>query len=180
MISPQWDNELGSGGILVFWMMHRFYKTIVVLAALISGLAVGALQFDEFHQTSSGLIRVSEGFLCSAAVTAVISAVVATMLLFQFEGIQKITRKDFAIAWLPLTLLDISIVEFLLGMVCWYSSKNVQWRGAVMATQLAALLTSCVALSTWMLWNWQTRAKPEPSTKKEDRPTTTIVKAVGK
>jgi hypothetical protein len=73
--------------------MQRFYKTFVVLAALISGLAVGALTFNEFHDTGSGLIRASEGFLCSSAITAVVAAVVATMLLFQFEGLESVTRK---------------------------------------------------------------------------------------
>lgn len=166
-----WDKELGHAAILSFQRMQHFYKTFVVLAALISGLAVGALTFDEFHPTGSGLARVAEGFLCSAAVTAVISAVVATMLLFQFEGIRRITRRDFVIAWSPLTLLDISIVEFLIGMVCWYSSKNIRWRSAVMATQLAVLLGSCVVLSGWMMWKWQSAGEPHESSRSEPKPT---------
>lgn len=117
-----------------------------------SGLAVGALTFDEFHEPASGLIQAAEGFLCSSAITAVVSAVFATMLLFLFEGWERGARRDLAIAWLPLVLLDISILEFLVGMVCWYSSKNLQWKGELMATQLTALMSLCLALCLWMMF----------------------------
>jgi hypothetical protein len=111
----------------------------MVLVALISGLTVAALTFSEFHPTSSGLIQASEGFLFSSAITAVIAAVVATMLLFQFEGLEKPTRRDLAVAWAPLVLVDLSVLEFLLGMVCWYYGKIAYWRGALMATQFCFL-----------------------------------------
>jgi hypothetical protein len=89
MRSLRWGKQLDIRAFLVFQRIQRFYSTFVVLAALISGLAVAALTFSEFHPTSSELIKTSEGFLCSSAITAVISAVVATMLLFQFEGLEK-------------------------------------------------------------------------------------------
>jgi ABC-type xylose transport system permease subunit len=150
MRSLRWGKQLDIRAFLVFQRIQRFYSTFVVLAALISGLAVAALTFSEFHPTSSGLIQTSEGFLCSSAITAVISAVVATMLLFQFEGLEKATRRDLAVAWAPLVLLDLSILEFLLGMVCWYSGKSAYWRGALMATQFAFLMVVCFTLSIWM------------------------------
>jgi hypothetical protein len=116
MPSFRWNKELDRRAVLISRRIHRFYKTFVVLAALISGLAVAALTFNEFHPTNSGLIRVSEGFLCSASITAVVLAVATTMLLFQFEGVGKITRLDLAIAWSPLVLLDCSIVELFVGV----------------------------------------------------------------
>jgi hypothetical protein len=57
---------------------------------------------------------------------------------------------ELAVAWLPLALLDISIIEFLAGMVCWYYEKNQDWRGALMLGQLILLLVISIALSTWM------------------------------
>lgn len=179
MFSPKWNKVLDRRAILVFERMQRFYKTFVVLAALISGLAVGALTFNEFHETGCGLIRASEGFLCSSAITAVVAAVVATMLLFQFEGLESPTRKDLAIAWCPLFLLDLSIVEFLVGMVCWYSSKNLKWRGTLMTTQLAGLVGLCIALCLWMMGMWVMLKETEGQAKAE-KSVTTIKQAAKK
>lgn len=81
------------------------------------------------------------------------SAVMATMLLFQFEALDRATRRDLAIAWLPLVLLDLAIIEFLVGVVCWYYGKTATWRGALMATQFAVLLGGCLIVSTWMWFN---------------------------
>jgi hypothetical protein len=83
----------------------------MVLVALISGLTVAALTFSEFHPTSSGLIQASEGFLFSSAITAVIAAVVATMLLFQSEGLEKPTRRDLAVAWASYAAMNDSIAS---------------------------------------------------------------------
>lgn len=150
MISPRWSKQLDIRAFLIFQRIQRMYKTFVVLAALISGLAVAALTLNEYHPPSSDLIFASEGFLCSSAITAIISAVLAIMLLFQFEGSQRATRRDLAVAWAPLVLLDLSVVEFLVGMVCWYCSKNARWRGALVTAQLVGLLGLCAGLSTWM------------------------------
>lgn len=111
------------------------------------------LTFDEFHPTPAPLARVAEGFLSGSALTAVIIVMLATMLLFRFEGHEGPTRKDLAIAWTPLILLDLAIVEFLLGFVFWYASKNTKWRTGMTATQLAILLS----LSIWAaIWMWTT------------------------
>ncbi|KAL4993243.1 hypothetical protein BDV10DRAFT_29892 [Aspergillus recurvatus] len=153
MFSPRWGKQLDVRAFLVFQRLHRFYTTFVILAALVSGLALAALTFNEFHPAPSALIRTSEGFLCSSAITAVLSAVLATMLLFQFEGQEKATRIDLAIAWSPLVLLDLSILEFLIGIVCWYYGKSAYWRGALMATQFTFLIFGCVIVSIWMWFN---------------------------
>jgi len=144
-----WSKILDVRAFLVFQRIQRFYSTFVVLSALVSGLALAALTFPEFHP-SIGISQVGEGFLCSSAITSLLAAVMATMLLFVFEGVERATRMDLAVAWSPLVLLDISIIEFLIGIVCWYCGKNVRWRGALMATQLVGLLGICIALSLWM------------------------------
>ena len=150
-----WSKYLDLRAFLVFQRIQRFYSTFVILAALISGLAIGAMTFEEFHP-SSGLIAVSEGLLCSSALTGILSAVMAAMLVFSFEGLERATRRDLAVAWMPLVLLDLSILEFLGGMVCWYCGKNETWQGALMATQLVVLVLYCGALSTWM-WFYMSR-----------------------
>lgn len=150
MWQPHWNKQLDFRATLVFQRLHRFYSMFSVLAALISALALAVMTFNEFHPTTSSLSRVAEGFLCSSAMTAVFSAVVATMLIFQFEGHERATRRDLAVAWLPLAFLDISVVEFLIGLVCWYSDKNDRWRGALMDTQLVVLMMISVTLAGWI------------------------------
>jgi hypothetical protein len=144
-----WNKYLDIRAFLVFQRIQRFYSTFVVLAALVSGLAIAALTFPEFHP-GTGLSLVGEGFLCSSAITGVVSAILATMLLFSFEGLERASRLDLAVAWSPLVLLDLSVFEFLVGTVCWYAEKNARWRGAVMATQLTGMLGLSIALSVWM------------------------------
>lgn len=140
---------LGVRAFLVFQRVQRFYSTFIVLSALVSGLALAALTFPEFHPSTGG-IHIAEGFLCSSAITSLLAAVIATMLVFVFEGVEQATRTDLAVAWLPLVLLDVSIIEFLVGIVCWYCGNNIHWRGALMATQLVGLLGVCIALSLWI------------------------------
>lgn len=144
-----WSKHLDVRAFLVFQRMQRFYNTFVILAALVSGLAIAALTFPEFRP-STGLSQVGEGFLCSSAITAVLAAVMASMLLFQFEGLERATRLDLAVSWMPLAFLDLSIIEFLIGVVCWYWGKNEHWRGALIATELFCLLGVCAWQSAWM------------------------------
>jgi len=144
------NKKLDTRAFLVFQRLHRFYKTLNVVSALVGGLSLAVLTFDEFHPTRSTLARASEGFLCSSALTAVISVMAATMLLFRFEGHATATRKDLILAWSPLVLLDVTIVEYLLGLVLWYSGKNNSWRTALMSAQMAVLLLYSICVALWM------------------------------
>jgi len=92
----------------------------------------------------------AERLLCSSAVTAVVAVMLGTMLLFRYEGHEQPTRFDLAIAWTPLVLLDVSIVELLIGTVIWYGRKNRGWRAAIMSTQLAVLLGGTIVTASWM------------------------------
>jgi hypothetical protein len=91
---------------------------------------------------------------------------VSTMLLFKFEGRESATRKDLAIAWTPLVIMDLAIVEFLFALVLWYSGKNNRWRTALMSSQLAFLLGCCVWMSFWM---WDTMSDKGGLGKEEAR-----------
>ncbi|KAM0271950.1 hypothetical protein ACHAQH_008889 [Verticillium albo-atrum] len=145
-----WSQPLGTRAFLVLQRTQHFYNTFIILAALVAALAVGALTFPEFHPTRSAFDHVAEGFFTSSAITAVVSAVVAIMLHFMFQGVERASRLDLAVSWAPLVLLDFSIVEFLLGMACWYAGKNVSWRGVVMAVQTAGLLAYTLTVSAWV------------------------------
>jgi hypothetical protein len=83
--------------------------------------------------------------------TAIISVMLSTMLLFTFEGHETATRRDLVIAWSPFLLLDLCIREYLLGLVFWYSAKNKTWTATIMRVQLAILLlySLWVAILMW-------------------------------
>jgi hypothetical protein len=59
------------------------------------------------------------------------------------------------LAWVPLILLDISVMEFLVGLVCWYLDRNVSWRGLLLGIQFVALTAFCIVISfsVWSLLN---------------------------
>jgi hypothetical protein len=96
---------------LVFQRLNRFYKTLHVVAALVAGLSLAILAFSEFHPAQSGFAQVAERLLSSSSLTAVISVMKSTTLLFWFYGQQVATRRDLVLAWSPLVLLDLAIVE---------------------------------------------------------------------
>jgi hypothetical protein len=82
----------------------------------------------------------------------VVVVIIATMLLFKFEGYEKLRRMDVAIAWIPLILMDFVIVEFLIAVVSWYPTKYAAWCAVLMSVQLAALLVGSIVIAVWM-WN---------------------------
>lgn len=76
----------------------------------------------------------------------------STMLMFRFEGHETATRNGLGIAWLPLIFLDLAIVEFLVGLMVWYSTKADTWRWGLVAGHLTALLSLAIVVAVWM-WN---------------------------
>lgn len=75
---------------------------------------------------------------------------IATMLLFLYQGHDVPTHKDLVLAWLPLVLVDVAIVEYLLGLLLWYGSKNTKWRFAVMGVEVASQLVGTIVIAFWM------------------------------
>jgi hypothetical protein len=145
---------LGVRAILVFNRLQRFYQTFNIIATLLGSLSLAVLSFGDFQDSdgTSSLINASAGLLTSSAITAVVAVMIATMLLFKFEGYEKPRRKDLAIAWIPLILLDVVIVEFLIAVVFWYAAKYATWCAVLMGVQLAVLLTGAIVIAIWM-WN---------------------------
>ena len=150
------DQQLGHRALVVFFRLRRFYKTFNVVSALVSGLSLAVLTFDEFHPTTSGQIQAAEGFLVSSALTSVISIMLATMLLFRFEGHETATRKELALVWVPLVALDWAIVAFIVGLLLWYGEKNDAWRTTILGLQTGALLAFVSSAAVWM---WSTMSR---------------------
>ena len=134
----------------LFFRLLRFYKTFIVLSALVGSLSLNILSYNEFHPTVSARTRVAEGFLVSSLSTSVISGMLATMLRFRFEDQDSATVKEYALAWTPLIVLDWSIVSFLIGLLLWYGDKSNVWRTALVGLQTAALLAFSCGVAIWM------------------------------
>ncbi|KAF2866949.1 hypothetical protein BDV95DRAFT_583251 [Massariosphaeria phaeospora] len=88
------NENLGIRAFLVFQRLQRVCQTLNVVSALLAGLSLAVLTFDEFHPTQLGLIRAAEGLLCSSALSSVISVMLSTMLLFRFSSFKSATRKE--------------------------------------------------------------------------------------
>ena len=144
------NQALETRQLMLFFRLLRFYKTFIVLSALVGSLSLNILSYNEFHPTISARTRVAEGFLVSSASTSVISGMLATMLRFRFEDQDSATRKDYALAWAPLVMLDWSIFAFLVGLLLWYGEKSNAWRTALVGSQTAALLAFASGVATWM------------------------------
>ncbi|KAL8794935.1 MAG: hypothetical protein Q9195_002517 [Heterodermia aff. obscurata] len=131
--------------IVIFHRLIRFYNNCTLLSALVAGLSVGALQFPELHPAATTTTQAAEGFLTSAACSAVFAVMLATMLSFHFDGQDSATRWDYGVAWIPLILLDWSIVAVLLGLLCWYWERGKGWR-------FGMLFAGMVLVFVFVLW----------------------------
>lgn len=152
------DQKLAPETLILFFRLLRFYKSFIILSALIGGLSLSILQFNEFHPTISSPMRAAEGFLVSSASSSVIAGMLATMLPFRFQGQEAATRKDYLLAWSPLVLLDWSIVAFLVGLLLWYGEKSNGWRIALVGSQTALMLVFVCGVAVWM-WSSIRRRK---------------------
>ncbi|KAE8371034.1 hypothetical protein BDV26DRAFT_299170 [Aspergillus bertholletiae] len=81
----RWNKKLDRRGFQMFQRIQSLSETFVNLTRLLSGLAVAALASNEFHPANSGFVGVSEGFLFSSSITAMISTAAAKVLLFQIK-----------------------------------------------------------------------------------------------
>lgn len=112
---------------------------------------MAVLMFDEFHYHDAyGFLDYSAGFLASSAITAVFVKMIAILLLFRFEGYEKPTRKDLAIAWVPFVLLGFGAFEYLLGLLFWYIATYSAMSSALMGAQVGVLFLATFLLSHWM------------------------------
>ena len=95
-----------------------------MISALMSGLSLVMLTFNEFHPATSEQLRVAKSLLVISVLTSVTSIMVTSILLFGFEGYESMTWNDQILAWTPLATLDCSIFAFLVGLLLWCADNN--------------------------------------------------------
>lgn len=144
-----WKEDLDFGASVILHRLTQFYWFFVLLGALLCGFAIATQGFvDPYPQTTAG--QASEGLLCSSTLTSLVCVIITTMLLFHHEDTKEVKRIDLALAWTPVILLDISLIELLIGITCWYWGKNKHWQGTILALELFGLLSWCVGISAWI------------------------------
>ncbi len=147
------DGQIDSGASDVFPRLLRFYKTFNLISALISGLSLAILSFNEFHPATSEHLRFAESLLVISISTSVTSIMLTSILLFGFEGYESVTWNDLALAWVPLVTLDCSIFAFLVGMLLWCAERNDYWRIPVFGSiaSMLVLIICWAAINTYSI-----------------------------
>ena len=134
------DSHINSDASDIFARLLRFYKPFNIISALISGLSIAMLTFNEFHPAISKQLNVAECLLVISVFTGVILIMVTNILLFGLEGYTSVTWNDMALAWLPLVILDFLILAFLGGLLLWSTDKSNYWTIPVLGLIASILL----------------------------------------
>ncbi|KAJ6436736.1 Sugar transporter STL1 [Purpureocillium lavendulum] len=124
MRSPQWPITHG---------LQRNFQALAITAPILGGMALILLTKDDFQQT-----------------TAVFVTVVSIMLSFVCRSGEEPTKTDTAVAWLPVVLMDLAVVEFLSGLAVWTFATHTPLRSTVLGLYLAILLGGTVTLAIWI------------------------------
>ncbi|RTE75973.1 hypothetical protein BHE90_009553 [Fusarium euwallaceae] len=88
------------------------------------------------------------------SLTAMVSA---TMLQFTHEGCKQQGRNGKILAWAALALLDLVIIEFLTGVILWYTDKYPTWVATSVGVELSILLGGLITMA---IWAWITMDEP--------------------
>lgn len=138
--------------------LQQPYNTIQIMAIFLSCVSTFLLSFDTPREEASlRMLDVSAGLPTSAAMTAVVALAIIAMLSFHFRRGDTTGRYDGAVVWLPVILIDIVIIEFLVGLGVRHSAKPGFWPGPIMGCELDIMITISllVAFYVWRAGNDQ-------------------------
>ena len=123
-----------------------------MISALISGLSLAMLNFNEFHPATSEQLLFAKSLLVISVLTSVTSIMVTSILLFGFEGYESVTWNDQILAWAPLATLDCSIFAFLGGLLLWCADSNDRYIPVFGSIASVLLLITCwAAVNTYSI-----------------------------
>ncbi|KAJ6436204.1 reverse transcriptase [Purpureocillium lavendulum] len=106
------SKPLNKNETILFHRLLQAHQTTIFIATLLGGLSLVVLTFDEFHSTDiREYIDYSASLLAGSAITAIFTKIVALALLFLFEGNEKPTVQDLALAWLPFVLVAFEVSQ---------------------------------------------------------------------
>lgn len=139
--------------------LKQSYPTFDVIAMFKGCASLFVISFGDYrHEASPGLRDVLAGLLTSALMTAVVALLVTAMLLVYFQYCDAPGSYESVVAWLPVVLVDIVIIEFLIGLVVRCQATMGVWPAALMGCELAVLMavSSMVVFHLWRTMNQKT------------------------
>ncbi|KAH8691918.1 hypothetical protein BGW36DRAFT_362945 [Talaromyces proteolyticus] len=158
------DKEVDFRSRLIFRRLHHSSSAILTLAVFSSAMAVGAMIFNEAQATRSSFRFVADGLLGSSTQTGIIAAATTIMMKFQCESHAPVTGMDHGGIWVPIGLLDISVIEFVVGFVLCNWDDNDHWGSQLTGFHLFILLFVIIFL-TLQVWATGLEDHPKQSLK---------------
>ncbi|KAK1974571.1 hypothetical protein LZ30DRAFT_811624, partial [Colletotrichum cereale] len=135
----------------VFDRLRNSYANLGILSATLGSSALLLLIHDSRGVGfSSGPLAAC--LLAGSVVTASFTITMTTMLSFQLQDTQEATSKEHAIAWAPVALVDVALVEFITGLILWCIPRHSLWFLSFVSLHVAILLliTIGIAFHIWI------------------------------
>ncbi|KAK2035816.1 hypothetical protein LZ31DRAFT_537143 [Colletotrichum somersetense] len=134
----------------IFDRLRNSYANLNILSATLGSGALLLLIHDSRGAGhSSGPLAAC--LLAGSVMTASFTITVTTMLSFQLQDAQEATSKEHAIAWVPIALVDVALIEFIIGLILWFIPRHSLWFLSFVGMHLAILLpiTIGIAFHIW-------------------------------
>ncbi|KAJ4177108.1 hypothetical protein NW755_014040 [Fusarium falciforme] len=130
---------------IVFRRLLQYYDDFNTFAATLGVMSLTAMVFGVLQAEDMG-VR-----------SQIASVASATMLQFTFEGCKQPSRMGKILAWTPLAMLDLVIIEFSAGVILWYTDKYPTWIATSVGVELSVLLGGLITMA---IWAWITMSEP--------------------
>ncbi|KAI8648781.1 hypothetical protein NCS55_01486700 [Fusarium keratoplasticum] len=130
---------------IVFHRLLQYYDDFNTFAATLGVMSLTAMVFGVLQAEDMG-VR-----------SQIASVASATMLQFTFEGRKQPSRMGKILAWTPLAMLDLVIIEFSAGVILWYTDKYPTWIATSVGVELSVLLGGLITMA---IWAWITMSEP--------------------
>jgi hypothetical protein len=109
--------------------------------------ALAVAQTDSLTEDSSVVVAV----LMTATMTAIVAITITTMLRFTLHRSKPWSQRiDLIVAWKPLFLLDLVILEILVGLLVWYTSNFTERLATCLGIELLVLMGLMVLVAVWV------------------------------
>ncbi|KAJ3453536.1 hypothetical protein MRS44_017783 [Fusarium solani] len=143
---------------IVFHRLLQYYDDFNTFAATLGVMSLTAMVFGVLQAEDMGVrSQIACRLLISATITSITAITSATMLQFTFEGCKQPSRMGKILAWAPLAMLDLVIIEFSAGVILWYTDKYPTWIATSVGVELSVLLGGLIILA---IWAWITMSEP--------------------
>ncbi|KAF5010357.1 hypothetical protein FDECE_3473 [Fusarium decemcellulare] len=135
----------------IFRRLLRYYDDFNTFAGLLGVMSLAAVIFGVVRADGVGTgLQIATGLLISSTITSITAITAATMLQFTLEGCEEPGCFEKVLAWLPLAMLSLVIMEFSAGLVFWYIDSCPAWIIRWAGVESSILLGGFVILTIWV------------------------------